>query len=222
MAGGYKKIIWGKMTMKAQMKFQKILSLLTLIIGALTFVFALCYFSGNLSDLMYYHSKNLSSRYSEYLVDTDTFLDNGQFFVSALVIMSIVYICIAAVLYITDTNKRRNYYVTNYVAIGLTIAITATVAIFCLAFSVVLLILFENINIGTGTDTDYISLLYNKLKDQGAPAVGTSKLMFVLGLVVGMIVLANCIAWILNLVWKIKLMKGEKALLQGGLVKEVA
>ena len=46
--------------------------------------------------------------------------------------------------------------------------------------------------------------------------------MFVIGYVTSGIVLATGIVWVLNLVWKVKLMKGEKALLEAGLVREVA
>ena len=208
--------------MKAQMKFQKILSLLTLIIGALCFVYALCFFSGNLSDLMFYKGKDWGVTYEEQCVMSDYFIDDGQLFVKILVVVGIVYVCAAAFLYLTDTNKRRNYYVTNYVAIGIAIGVAAVTAILCIAFMIVLLIDFSNIEINF-EDTSYgLGYMYEDLQDQGAPIVTTDTYMFVIGFVVAIIALANAVAWALTLTWKIKLMKGEKALLEGGLVKEVA
>ena len=39
--------------------------------------------------------------------------------------------------------------------------------------------------------------------------------MFIIGMVVSLIALCNTVAWSLALAWKVKLMKGEKALLEG-------
>lgn len=208
--------------MKAQMKFQKILSLITLIVGALCFLYALCFFSGNLSDLMYYKAENLSSRYASYAEMSDYFIEDGQLFVTLMVVMGIVYICAAALLYITDTNKRRKYYVTNYVASGVAITVAAVTAVICIAFMFILLIDFSNIEIDFEDTSRGLGYIYSRMKEQGAPIVKTDTYMFIIGFVVALIALANAVAWALNLVWKIKLMKGEKALLEGGLVKEVA
>mgnify|MGYP005796099855 FL=1 len=46
--------------------------------------------------------------------------------------------------------------------------------------------------------------------------------MFYIGYVVYVLVIFNALAVVYNLIWKIKLMKGEKALLEAGLSKEVA
>ena len=205
--------------MKAQMKFQKILSLLTLIVGALCFVYALCFFSGNLSDLMYYKSENRGRKYIPYAETADTFINNGQTFVSIMIVLGIVFICIAAFLYITSTNSRRNYYVTNYVSVGLAIGIGCIVGILMIAFISLLFSQFMVVDMSEETGIGYI---YNDYKDSGAPIVGTSPVMFILGYVVALISLANGLAWIYNLVWKVKLMKGEKALLEGSPAQEVA
>ena len=49
--------------MKTQIKFQKILSLVTLIIAAIAFVYVICFFSGNLSAMMDYRTLNYSVGY---------------------------------------------------------------------------------------------------------------------------------------------------------------
>ena len=51
---------------------------------------------------------------------------------------------------------------------------------------------------------------------------GDSQVMFYIGYVVYFLVILNALALGYNLLWKIKLMKGEKALLEAGLQKEVA
>lgn len=202
--------------MKTQIKFQKILALVSLIIAALVFVYALIFNSGNLSDLMFYN--NWTSRRFRF-EGTDSFCDPAQSFVSVFIVLGIVNICVVVTLYITSTNKRRNYYVTNYVAIGLNIAISVVVAILGIVYISILMSKFNGIN------WDGLQNLIQRLKEDGNQKyieVSKSYGMFAIGIVVCLLALANAVAWALNLVWKIKLMKGEKALLASGLVREVA
>lgn len=201
--------------MKAQMKFQKILSLATLIVAAVVFVYALCFFSGNLSDIMNYKSNYVDGFYS----GADVFIDAGQTFVSALEIMSIIFFVVIAITYIMGCNKRRNYYITNYVAVGLVVAMSLIVAMYGIIMLIVLMNSFYN-----KVDWATMDELRNKYyyMPQFQAEVGKSPAIFIIGLIVFLAVLADCVAWILNLVWKIKLMQGEKELLANGLQKEVA
>ena len=86
------------------MKFQKILSLITLILAAVVFVFAISFFTGNISDIYNYSSKNTGGLYK----GADVFIDAGQAFVSALEIMVIVYLIVIAITYIMGNHSRRN------------------------------------------------------------------------------------------------------------------
>lgn len=202
--------------MKTQIKFQKILAFVSLVFAALVFVYALIFNSGNLSDVMYYDNwDNPMYRFD----GTDSFCDSAQSFVSALVVIGIVYIVVVVTLFITSTHKRRNYYVTNYVAIGLNIAMSVVVAIFGIVFISILMSKFYAL------DWDGLAKLIERLKkagDQEYRDVSKSPAMFVVGIVLCLLALANAAAWALNLIWKIKLMKGEKALLASGFVGEVA
>jgi ABC-type phosphate transport system permease subunit len=202
--------------MKAQMKFQKILTLVSLIIAALTFVYALIFLSGNLSNLMYYIGKNWDGRYT--YEGADGFLLPAQNFVSALVTLSIIYICVVVTLYITASNKRRNYYITNYVSVGLNILFGVVVGLFGVIYLSVLVADFYAI------DWEKLNKFVETLKKAGNAykEVSQSPGMFIVGYIVFVLVLANAAAWTYNLIWKIKLMKGEKALLANGLNKEVA
>ena len=203
--------------MKAQIKFQKILTLITLIIAALTFVFAICFFSGNLADLFRYKRINLQKTTANKYDGADDFLYFAQDFISILVVLAIIFICICAFLYLTDTHKRRKYYVTNYVAIGLVIAITLVTAVFCVIYLSLALAEFQAIDWASWKKD-----AYDKVAALGYPSVSQETTMFVIGYVTSGIVLATGVVWVLNLVWKVKLMKGEKAHLEAGLVREVA
>lgn len=201
--------------MKAQMKFQKILSLVTLILAAVVFIFAISFFTGNISDIYNYSSKNNGGLYK----GADVFIDAGQAFVSALEIMVIVYLIVIAITYIMGNNSRRNYYITNYVATGLVVAMAAVVALYGLIMMFVLMNAFYN-------QVDWAKM--QELRDiyswnpKFQTEVGKEPTMFIIGIVVFLLVLVNCLAWVYNLIWKIKLMKGEKELLEKGLVKGVA
>lgn len=204
--------------MKAQIKFQKILSLLTLLVGAVCFVFALCFFSGNLSDLLKYKNENLQSTRVSFYEGADDFLYYAQNFVSIFIVLAIILIVAAALLYITDTNKRRNYYVTNYVAIGIVIAVATAIALTgIIALSIALSEFFA-------IDWDELNQIRERANVTAniLPEVSQNTAAFIFGYIVSAVSLATGVVWALNMVWKIKLMKGEKALLEGGLVKEVA
>lgn len=213
--------------MKTQMKFQKILTLASLLVGALVFVFAICFISGNLAELLYYNNSSLTGQGVE-AIDTfygaDSFNAAAQTFVDVLVILAIVYICAVAVLYITSTNSRRNYYITNYVAIGLFAVVAAAVAMYLIIDLSVLLGEFANVD---WDGMAYLRTLYwgrgstMKYYLAGAPEPDQSVTMFILGYVVAVIILVNIAAWALVLLWKIKLMKGEKELLAKGACAEV-
>ncbi|MGN0814471.1 MAG: hypothetical protein ACI4MH_04480 [Candidatus Coproplasma sp.] len=197
--------------MKAQMKFQKLLSLLTLIVVAVVFVYALSFNSGNMSALVGYYLSDKSG----YDV-ADTVVNSGQTFVSLMIVLCIVLFVAIAILYITCSNSRRNYYITNYISVGLIIGLTGAVALVGLIFVTVIMAQFY------AMDWDFIYEIYEMEQSIGAPEVNQSPIIFILGYIVFLALLADCLAWVYNLIWKIKLMKGEKALLEQGLVKEVA
>lgn len=200
--------------MKSQMKFQKILTLLTLIIAAWSFVYALIFISGNLSNIAFYHSKQAGVD----IGGVDEFCDLSQTFVGMMITICIIFIVIVVLLYITSTNSRRNYYVTNYVSVGLVIGIAVVVALIGIIFMCMLMAKFY------GVDWEGLQAEINNLQASGdkVKEVSQSPLMFILGIVTYLLVAASSAAWVYNLIWKIKLMRGEKALLENGLNKEVA
>jgi hypothetical protein len=191
--------------MKAQMKFQKILSLASLILSALTIVYALGFFTGNMSDILYYIASNHSK---VDVIGADEFINTAQSFISTLVVLGIVYLLCVVTLYITQSNARRKYYITNYISVILVAAFALVLAIYIIAMESVCLNLFLN-----GVDWAKYEVYQAANASLGALEVSKSCAVFVIGYILSVIILIDVAALVYNLVWKILLMKGEKELL---------
>lgn len=203
--------------MKTQMRFQKILMLVTLVISALCFVYSLAFLTGSLGNVHYYIP-----------LDGDTYVDNinatnfinaSQEYVSTSIVLSIVLIILSALLFFTGCNRRRNYYITNYIMICAVALFAVAVAIYSfVGISKTMNLFFNDIAWAAGTNDGFnVADKFNT----NYPVEKTS-VNFALGYVLYALVFVDVAALILNLVWKIKLMKGEKALLENGFEKEVA
>ena len=202
--------------MKTQMRFQKILTLVSLIIAALTFVYAISFFTGSLNELSYYTSVKSGSD----PINCDGVYTAAQDANNIMFALSIVFIVAVCFLYITACNKRRKYYITNYIAI-------IAVAVFALVFAIVSIALISSVLTQFQNDIDWeaykeLHALTTSAGNKLNPHYSDSTTMFALGYVVFVVVIVDAVALVLNLIWKIKLMKGEKKLLENGLVKEVA
>lgn len=201
--------------MKTQMKFQKILTLITLIVAALAIVLALSFCSG-----IFTAAKNY--------VDEDNWGANEIYYYGnkingMLLILAIVLLLTVVLLYVMGCNKRRKYYVTNYIAIGVFV-------LYALVFGIILLVIcsnclnlynqidFEGWREYEGTMQEFNGELRPAYNQYYNDNIATAYL----GIVMFVVLLVNVTAWVLNLVWKIKLMKGEKALLEQGAVEDKA
>lgn len=211
--------------MKTQMKFQKILSLATLIVAAFTFVYTLCFFSGSLGDI-YWNLEPVKVTAGitgdiTFDINAKNFYNTAQAFNDALFFLSVFFILIAVTLYITASNTRRKYYITNYISV-------IAVALYAFVFALYALIMVSKCFDLFVNDIDWATYLakYNYGYVEGAPRrfpyYSDDKTIFYIGYVLFAIVLVNAGALVFNLIWKIKLMKGEKLLLEKGFVKEVA
>ncbi len=210
--------------MKTQMRFQKILTLVTLITAALAIVLALLYCSGVIDAAMYY-----TTEYYEIARDpigADGLFEFTQGANDFLVIISIVLLLAVVLLYIMGCNKQRNYYKSNYVAIGIFAAIAAVAAI-----SWLVVVSITLAKVGALDFQKWYDLAYEMKADPNTgemyyvntnPHYSESVATPVLGIILSLLVLAEVGAWGYNLLWKIKLMKGEKELIANGLNKEVA
>ena len=206
--------------MKTQMRFQKILALLTLILSAITIVFAFGFFTGDLATLskmvtaQSFLRQHCSPEQQNAMINTYyTALSINDL----LMWLGIIFLLVVVFIYITASQKRRNYYKTNYIAVILAAAYAAVFAIIGIAvISSVLISLNASV-------TPEIWQAYKEYNDtNGLNNYSHTAVMFYIGYVVFAIVLVDALAWVYNLIWKIKLMKGEKALLEAGLKQEVA
>lgn len=199
--------------MKVQMRFQKILALISIVVSALCILLALIFTSGNIHNIMYYYGEG----YDYGVID---FASLAQSFSSTMLVIGIVFICCVVTLFFTDTNKRRNYYITNYISIGLVIAASLAAAVYGIITVSTLVSKFN------GIDWESFNPIIEMLSDPEtgvkAPTVSQNLTMFIISYVILILPLLNMVAWVLNLVWKVKLMKGEKALLAQGQIEEVA
>ena len=209
--------------MKTQMRFQKYICLVMIIVGALALAYAFCYATGSISELGSVVTSKGQSQFkaAEGKYDATLAIDI-QGFNTALMYCGIVMILLAVCLYITSCNKRRNYYITNYVATGACAGGNIIMSIILMALNGVWMGRFNNVDFAA-----WAKYNADNLKDfEGMPGVtpdmlagymhySESTTWFILGFVVYILVILASVALILNLVWKIKLMQGEKKLLNG-------
>lgn len=189
------------------MRFQKILALVSLVIAALCILLAVIFMSGNLANIMYY---------AEDYEEVNAFTEPAQSFCDTMLTVGIVYICCVVTLFITDTNKRRNYYITNYVSTGIAVAGAVVASLVGIIMISMLMGKFY------GLDWEAVNEIIEYESATGGKDVSQSPTMFIVGIAISILPLLDAVALVLNLVWKIKLMKGEKALLEKGFEKEVA
>lgn len=204
--------------MKTQMKFQKILAIISLVTAAVAIVISLFFCSGILNAIRMY---SVEMQDGADLFKADALFVYSQKINDTLVIMSIILLLCSVALIFMGCSKRRNYYISNYVTLGI-------YAAYALAFIIALLVIsgkcFSLMNqIDFAEWKEYESTLIP----------GTDQLRYkqyytkdcttmVLLIVVAVVVLLEIAAWSLALVWKLKLMKGEKQLLANGGVSQVA
>ncbi|MDE7086947.1 MAG: hypothetical protein K2O67_02020 [Clostridia bacterium] len=187
--------------------------------AALSFVLGVLFTSGILEKVRFYATEALSvdpitNQPIHDIIGADALYNYSQHMNNVFVIMAIILILAVVTLYITATNKRRNYYVTNYVSIGIVVAFSVAFAIFLMAMCGTCISLANQIDMAQ----------WKTLSETSGYPSGYSEnyATIILGFILAVIILLEAAAWVLNLLWKIKLMKGEKALLAGDFAKEVA
>lgn len=194
------------------MRFQKILMLVSLIVGALTIVYSLIFCSGVFSQI---------AQNPEFTASFKKVHDLAQAFSDTFLILGIVFILCAVLLYVAGCQSRRNYYITNYVATGIFVLYAVIFAILLIVYLVPVQSALDAITRAEWnsynqryTGALHLNTTYGDLQ--------TTSWTIPVGFVLMVIVLLDAVAVALNLVWKLKLMQGEKKLLENGLVKEAA
>lgn len=198
-----------------------------LVVGALALIYAFSYATGGLSELGYLLNANGTSMFkvkTEGKYDATLFIDI-QGFNNVLMYCGIAMILLAVLLYITACNKRRNYYVTNYVATGVCAGGNIVMSLVLMVMNGIWMGKFKNVDFASWAkfNQDNIDALKGALGPENVTPellepyshYSESTAMFVVGFVVYALVIVASVLLILNLVWKIKLMQGEKKLLNG-------
>ena len=184
--------------------------LISLIIAALVVVYALIFCGGTIFQLQDLYNSLDDIEYIEHAKD---FYLATQGVSDTLLILGIVAILAVCLNYIMGTGNRRKYYITNYVAIGIVVAFEIVVAI-------VIIAMVANCQSILGSiDLEQAKMEYETTYPGGWKY---STWTMPVGYGLAAILILDAVGFVLNLVWKIKLMQGEKKLLESGLVKEVA
>ena len=194
---------------KKQLRFQKFACLFAIVAAAICFVYSLGIMT-DIYDSLYSTMRNPNDLTQTSVPGSIIYYDMQDFNRNFLN-YSIVLILMAAFLFVTNTNIRRRYYIGNFVATGIysvaAVALAAWVHIQVAAFKVQYL-----------TTVDFAALkeyaeMWNSLYTDSTFWLDVH--YFVCG-----ITLLSVVCLIGNAVWKVIMMRGEKALLEGG--KEVA
>lgn len=211
------KIIWGN-DMKTQMRFQKIVMLATLVVSALTVVYGLIFATPiwAVQEL----TPSLSTSYRNDPVNADYTYQLFQTYGVVLLWLGVVFLLLVAVCYIMACHKRRNYYITNYISLGVTAGYAVVLAVITIALTAVCHTSFVNDILWDVYYNDYYMSALNQIT--GVIKYSDDATVCIIGYVIAVLTLAVAALITYSVIWKIKLMKGEKALLGEGLVKEVA
>lgn len=194
---------------KKQLRFQKIICLLAIIAAAAMFVYALGMIT-DIHDSLRSTMRNPNDHYDTKVPGSVIYYDM-QAFNSQFVNMSLVLILISCLLFLTNTQVRRKYYIGNYVAIG-------AYSIAAIALAVWSHVQIEAFKVQYLTTVDFAAL--KEYADVWGTLYTDSTFLLDLHYVVGGLTLLSAVLLVVNMIWKIRLMQAEKALIEEG--KEAA
>lgn len=200
---------------KTQMKAQKILCFVALVMAAVLFLYAL----GIMTDLYDTLYTTLSIRVTEDEVTGGATMTakeknvpgamvyfNMQEFNRVLVIYAIAYIVIAVFLFITNTNTRRRYYISNYIAVGLFAAASLYISFFAHPY----IEIFK----GQFLQVDFAAL--KEYSEIFSSRYTESTFLFDVHYAVFGLMILVALLLVACTVWKIMLMKSERKLVEEG------
>ena len=189
---------------KRQVKLQKVICLLALFSGVIVFLYALGLMT-DLYDMLYNMIPDPDDLDSARVAGARIYYDM-QPFNKLLLYCGIMLILLAAALFITNTQLRRRYYVSNYVAVGLNVILECGAAVWISAE----VMHFKRVYL---TTVDFAQL------ERRLSRLGTytdSTFWFDVHWFVSILLVVSAALLILNVIWKVKLMKAERAILNDG------
>lgn len=185
---------------KKQLRFQKIICLLAIIVAAIWFVYSL----GFITTI--YELLGTSSMVSGSVLYKDM-----QPFNKAFTNYALYAILISLLLMVTNTQIRRKYYITNYIAIAANVAVNVAMPIYAYTHISKFAEQFK-----TTVDFEMLKMLCEMKNVKYTE----STWLLDINVVIGALSILVAIGLVVNLIWKISLMRGEKKLINAG--KEVA
>ena len=189
---------------KKQMKAQKIICLAAIIISAAVFIYSLGIMT-DLYDTLYSTMRNPSDHLKTDVTGSIVYY-NMQDFNSAFLKASIVLLLLGVLLFITNTNIRRRYYIGNYISVGLYAAASAVLSVW--AHSQIEIYKAQFLQVDFETLREHA--------DMWGTAYTESTFWFDIHYAVFGLLLLAAAALVANAIWKTKLMKEEKALIGQG------
>ncbi len=233
---------------KSQMKFQKIICLVALIMAVILFAYSLGFITelyelfsptiavvnGKVVDLATKRNPLTNEVIEDYVKGNEFYFEIQTYVVSELqknsqgiiqtvqvkhagfndkmVSGALIGLVITLLLFITSCNKRRNYYISNFVAIGATTVYNIGFA----AWLVANLVKYE----AKFNAVDHQALIDWFAREQ-FKEIDTNVVCFSLGYVLAALLVVVTGVLVFNLIWKLTLMKREHKLLQNNGVGEV-
>ena len=189
---------------KKQMTLQRIICILMLVASAVVFLYSLGLMT-DLYDMLYTMIPYPDDPESVKVAGAMIYYDM-QDFNKTLLRVSIGLILLSCVLFITNTHSRRKYYVGNYAAVGLNAVAHVAAAV------------WANGQIAA-YKTQYLTTVDFEMLERRLSRAGTyTDSTFWFDARWGVFALSLLVAalLILNAIWKMKLMKEEKKLIEAG------
>ena len=200
---------------KKQMIAQKILCFLAVIVAVVLFLYALGIMT-DLYDALYATLKitvtenaetgGYGLNVTERSVAGAKVYTNMQPFNQWLVVASIVYILLAVLLFVTNTNIRRRYYIGNYVSIGLFTVASIYIAVYAHPYIEAFKIRWQAVDFAALKE---YSEMYNSTYTESTLWFDLHYAVFALMIIAAALLVANA-------VWKVMLMKEEAELVAAG------
>ncbi len=187
---------------KKQLRFQKFVCLFCIIAAGISFVYALGIIT-DIYDSLYPTMMNPNDP-TETMVPGSIIYYDMQNFNKLYVNASIGLILLGCLLFLTNTNSRRKYYIGNYVA-------TALYALASLALVVWSHVQISAFKVQYLTTVDFEAL--QSFSQMWNTTYTTSTFWLDVHYVVAVISVLAVAALVVNCVWKIQLMRGENELL---------
>lgn len=189
---------------KKQMKIQKIVCFLVLAASVVVFLYSLGIMT-DLYDALYYTIPN-KDNLDRSRVDGARVYYDMQPFNQQFLHFGIGLILCAVLLFLTNTNTRRRYYVSNIIAVVINAAVNVYVAVWAhaqiLAFKAQFL------------QVDFEAL--KKFADRQHTLYTESTFWFDVHVAVFAFAIIANVLLIANMIWKFQLMKEEKQLIEAG------